>query len=470
MISNRKTHFPHGFSATEPLVPPSNDSSTPLTDALPRSILLDPSTYESKKNFRQKPPKKAQDINLTQFEKEIELNPFGMVIEILIVARILGSPIREDRIANRVLPKGLLFHQLMIGMLIKFGLFADPETDGNWLLPMDLSPSTPIVPNTRVRGTYRQNKKIAIDELGGRVQKKRWANLVNTWISDKDSRRDVVWRDGMSQYILMVLRSEAWKRLDALRREYLFHATVDESLQFAVVGENVGEREIEKEQDLKGEPGVVEGDALEETVQDTAGTTTVVSESLQTLEPTNSEGEPALEWDTTGTVLRNTVDQQKHRRRTRTEEYLKRRMEKHKTLWNSQQPHISAILHLGPPEVDNSWEYKLIAIQNQSAPAILFNLRRIFPERADYYVSRLVKSSNAVAVQSSSMPSITLYQMLRLSLYLDGDEKANQISDAVDMKKDGRGRSGRREKAAEARDEGESREESQFNSLTENRT
>jgi hypothetical protein len=453
-----------------------------------------------------------------------------MVIEILMVARILGSAVREDRIARRILPKGLLFHPLMIDMLIKFGLFVDPQTQGNWLLPMDLAPSTPIPPDTRVRGTYRQNKKLAIDELGGREQIKKWIMMVNTWISDR-GKRDIVWRDGMSQYILMVLRSEAWKRLDALRREYLFHVTVDETLRLAVVGENVGEREKVKEQDVKEEKGDVEGDAIEETEQNTAVTTTFVNEPMQTPEltksgsesalemstnnsvrtqdlqtgivaenagerekleghnvkkekerdvvnesaarthilnesqtsprPTNWEGDPALECDRTHTV----VDQQEHKIRTRAAFSSKARMQKDKTLWNSQQPHISAILYLGPPEVDNSWEYKLIAIQNQSAPAILFNLRRIFPERADYYISRLVKPSNAVAVQSSHMASITLYQMLRLSMYLDGDEKANEIPDmsgAADKQKDGRGRASRRETAAEVQDEGELREELKF--------
>src|SRR5271167_2380082 len=77
--SRRDTHFPHGFSATEPLVPPSTDGSTPLTDALPRSALLDPTTYQSKLNFRHPPPSKDPGTQLTELEKRILENPLGIL-------------------------------------------------------------------------------------------------------------------------------------------------------------------------------------------------------------------------------------------------------------------------------------------------------------------------------------------------------------------------------------------------------
>src|SRR5947207_14344048 len=75
--SKRETNFPHGFSATKPLVPPSIDGSTPITDALPRSILLDPTSYKSKQNFRRPPPNKDPTTPLTELEKRIIENPFG---------------------------------------------------------------------------------------------------------------------------------------------------------------------------------------------------------------------------------------------------------------------------------------------------------------------------------------------------------------------------------------------------------
>jgi hypothetical protein len=69
-----KGKFPHEFSTTEPLVPPSKDGSTPMTDSLPRSPLLDPTTYGSWKIYRKKLPPLER---LTPFEKQIQLNPFG---------------------------------------------------------------------------------------------------------------------------------------------------------------------------------------------------------------------------------------------------------------------------------------------------------------------------------------------------------------------------------------------------------
>jgi len=75
----RKTIFPHGFSAAEPLVPPSRDGSTPLTDSLPRSIILDPTTYKSKTRSRERPPSKDPSTSLSEFERKIMENPFGAI-------------------------------------------------------------------------------------------------------------------------------------------------------------------------------------------------------------------------------------------------------------------------------------------------------------------------------------------------------------------------------------------------------
>jgi len=74
--------FPHGFSATEPLVPPSADGSTPVTDALPRSVLLDPTTYNPSggKMERRQPPLIMTDPGervATELEERLLHNPFG---------------------------------------------------------------------------------------------------------------------------------------------------------------------------------------------------------------------------------------------------------------------------------------------------------------------------------------------------------------------------------------------------------
>jgi hypothetical protein len=72
--------FPQGFSATEPLVPPSADGSTPITDALARSILLDPTSYKHTFNRRGKPPSKDLTVLLSPLEKQILVNPFGISV------------------------------------------------------------------------------------------------------------------------------------------------------------------------------------------------------------------------------------------------------------------------------------------------------------------------------------------------------------------------------------------------------
>ena len=81
-VSARKSLFPHGFSATEHLVPPSEDNSTPITDALPRSPLLDPTTYKRKQiKHRAAPPDKSLEP-LTAFEQSILENPFGISLSL----------------------------------------------------------------------------------------------------------------------------------------------------------------------------------------------------------------------------------------------------------------------------------------------------------------------------------------------------------------------------------------------------
>ena len=107
--SKRETNFPHGFSATEPLVPPSADGSTPITDALPRSILLDPTSYKSKQNFRQPPPNKDPTTPLSELERRIIENPFGTYSgcsSLTSKAKILASKIRLDKVSFNSLPNG----------------------------------------------------------------------------------------------------------------------------------------------------------------------------------------------------------------------------------------------------------------------------------------------------------------------------------------------------------------------------
>jgi len=84
--------FPHGLSATEHLVPASQDGSTPLTDKLPRSIILDPTAYAPKvKVIREREPSGRDAVEkLTPLERQVMYNPFGR------------RP-QEKRLANRQL-------------------------------------------------------------------------------------------------------------------------------------------------------------------------------------------------------------------------------------------------------------------------------------------------------------------------------------------------------------------------------
>src|SRR6266496_5068512 len=119
-------------------------------------------------------------------------------------------------------------------MLLKFSIFRQPESEELWLLPADIPSNSAKVP-----GAYRQNRKIAIDELGERTRHKKWQMMVPYNATEKISK-NLVWRDGMGEHILWLLRGEAQRRLFSLRRKYMFHANVDEKLATATVGQNIG--------------------------------------------------------------------------------------------------------------------------------------------------------------------------------------------------------------------------------------
>src|SRR5947207_9373639 len=125
-------------------------------------------------------------------------------------------------------------------MLLKFSIFRQPESEELWLLPADIPSNSP-----KVQGAYRQNRKIAIDELGERTRYKKWQMMVPNNATEKISK-NLVWRDGMGEHILWLLRGEAQRRLFSLRRQYMFHANVDENLATATVGQNIGPK-VERE-------------------------------------------------------------------------------------------------------------------------------------------------------------------------------------------------------------------------------
>src|SRR5204863_7304187 len=125
-------------------------------------------------------------------------------------------------------------------MLLKFSIFRQPGSEELWLLPADIPSNSP-----KVQGAYRQNRKIAIDELGERTRYKKWQMMVPNNATEKISK-NLVWRDGMGEHILWLMRGEAQRRLFSLRRQYMFHANVDENLATATVGQNIGPK-VERE-------------------------------------------------------------------------------------------------------------------------------------------------------------------------------------------------------------------------------
>lgn len=210
--------------------------------------------------------------------------------------------------------------------------------------------------------TYTLNRMGAIHDLG---RKKKWQGLVplSPFVTDQVRKR-LVWRDGMDEYILALLREEAWKRVDGLRQTFLFHVAVDTDLENASVGQRLNQRSTR----LNHETGP---NGLEERASEPKDTS-------------RAEGKGK------SPPPRDEV------------------------------PHISGVLYLESPSSQQNWDFKPINIQNQSTQATIFNLRRLFPYTAESLIRRLVRSENAVAIHSSST---VLRHLLRLSLYLVGTNR-----------------------------------------------
>ena len=253
-------------------------------------------------------------------------------------------------------------------------MFNDQENHNIWILPDD---SAGRSHNT---SGYRLGRKIAVDELGGRQRNKKWGAVAPMSMTEK-TKKSLVWRDGMGDHVLSIYREEAWKRLDGLSRKYLYEVELDEDMETAKVGRRIPSRTRTELSTLNGN--------LQDAGETQISEGSVPKESKETTESkTTSEG---------------------------------------KSLEGNDEPlHISAILYLGPDALRNaSWEFKPIAVENQSTSATLFNLRVLFPTIAERYMNRLIESATAVAVQSSEISCATLYHMLRLAFYLEGHVSAN---------------------------------------------
>jgi hypothetical protein len=290
-------------------------------------------------------------------------------------------------------------------MLIRFAIF-NLEGNNNWLLPTNIDPVPQTTPLCVFRGGYRTGTKLAIEEIGPRKQ---WQRVVPN-IIDHGKRKLLVWRDGMSEYILELFREAVWKGLCGLPRSLIFHASMDEHFDLVQVGRNVGKRVKLKK------VGNVGNDAEEHSQ---------ASQSEEGHAPTNqTEQEPAEQ---------TIQSEQEHAVQTIQEQSSSNgditTDSPPETDFN--QPPITAVFFKGPSSFMDEWEFKLIKIENQSTYATLFNIRRLLPVNTEEFFARF-GTSDAVAVASSELwvPRLVT-NMLRLSFYIKGDVNANVTLDMV---------------------------------------
>jgi len=211
--------------------------------------------------------------------------------------------------------------------------------------------------------------------------------VVAPMLMHEKAKKSLVWRDGMGEHILSIYREEAWKRLDGLSRKFLYEVELDDKLKIAKVGVPIPKR-IKKE-GLAQNNDMKDGEKPQSNESQSWTTSAIGKEN---------ESAAAMSHEVTDEPL-----------------------------------HISAVLYLGPDTFRNApWEIKPITVENQLTSATIFNLRRLFPTIAKKYMNRLVDSTTAVAVQSSEISCTTLYHMLRLAIYLEGDITVNMTGEEKD--------------------------------------
>ena len=306
-------------------------------------------------------------------------------------------------------------------------MFYDKENDSSWLLPSEFPP------RHQSRGNYRLLRKSAIDELGGRTAHKKWMAL-GPWSIKEHVRRKLIWRDGMSEYILSRLREEARRRVQVLARKLLYHVTVDDELKSATIHEPVKKRTI--------------------IPRNTSSTKGVLNDGMELLADVvtdpNPNGGPKISPNgSEKPLMEGTSDQKSTRDINRPRQVcqippispIPQSENPPESDRNNQTdqldsidaveeaPLISAILYLSPPDDSEVWEFKSISIENQTASAIIFNLRRLLPLEAESFMSQLVGSNRAVAVMSSDLSVIPLHYLLRVGFYLDGEQDAGESPD-----------------------------------------
>jgi hypothetical protein len=277
-----------------------------------------------------------------------------------------------------------------------------------------------------MKGKYRLLRKSAIDELGERTRWKKWITLAPWTLSDAKRKR-LIWRDGMGEYILSRLREGAWKKLERLSLKEFYQVTLDEGLTMASLRGKVARNLMRENAVLEGsasgsEQQDLDDSIMQEHISGEAGPDFAVKGN-----PKGRDTEPPR-------LICNISSQGS----TLSEDSSPSPASQLDSLpsTNQETPHISAILLLSPPSVDENWEYKLIPLENQATPTTIFNFRRLLPHTADEFFERLVGTEKAVAIASSDSSAAALRFLLRVAIYIEGDNPVNQKSEIQDTRRE----------------------------------
>lgn len=271
-------------------------------------------------------------------------------------------------------------------------------------MPADLPPHPAPSRGVGFRGVYARLNKRLITEVS--AKSKRWKNFVPE-LTSPVVRKKLVWREGMTEWIEGVLREESWKRLDGLPRKFLFWCEVEEGLEKVVVGKNIGKR-IKLKEGLETEG--VEGEGA---MTDASHQSPAVAESEVDTEATDPKKTEPTGNETVDAVVEETAPGD-----------------------NKREGPITAVLYLSPPDTTDTWDFKPVDVEGQDTPAVMFNLRRLFPLTAESYMALRVDQGNALAVMSSDMSCTIIHHILRLALYLEPAE-SNTWEENLDINASG---------------------------------
>lgn len=342
-------------------------------------------------------------------------------------------------------------------LMIKFSIFRNPEDNALWLLPADVT-------EAKVAGLYRSLSRRAILELGGIKKQRAYPVLFHDEFSG-GLKKQIVWRQGMADHILTILRKNALDRLYTLPKEYMFQANLDEECVAVDIGERVplskvfngtsGRKRFENqfakwklERGFEAEAPASRDKSIESIVNaeyetaETENATNGPQESTQDevlsenklLEHSEENSEPisASQLSNEDGITSQTVELPSAT--TQTAEASSGNIDSipnasfSKTTQSISDPSfISAILYLGPRDIRHDWDFQLIDIPNQFFPATVFNLQRVFADDAEVLFFKRQIAGNAVAITASETSKNALWHVLRVAFYLQGDTEVNSV-------------------------------------------